>query len=178
MITYDSTLTWILLVSALGPAVAAVWTQPLMDRWPWAVLLAVGLGLAAALRPALRRVQAWVDRLSARATEGEVAPEHAPGRWWVWVALPAWTLAIGLVLDVQLDPSVPREHASQVVRIERGKAAWFHLRDPRGGTFSVRASDPMVRGLGVGDEVTLVVRDGLFGWPWLEAVRRTPTAGR
>ncbi|MFO0575711.1 MAG: hypothetical protein U1A78_17075 [Polyangia bacterium] len=166
-----SVLTYALLLAVAAPLVVAVNVCALLDFYPWFLLLAVGLGLAAAGRGGLRRVQGAVSRRLAARLGVDVA--HAPGGWLVWAAVPAWTVALGVLLNGALDRSAPAEHASVVLRVSGGKSPRVYLRDYRtsGATLSLRRSHALVGALRPGQAVTLEVRRGLFGWPYLTGIR-------
>lgn len=169
-----SVLTYVFMVASVGPLLVAAWMWGTIDWTPWFVLLAVGAALAVVLRQVFAAAALRLHRASAAAVAGEVAPQHAPGGWFVWVAAPLWTIALGLCLNVVLDGSPAEEHPSRVVQVTGGKGPRVYLQDFRGaGTISLHANNPLVRGLGEGQAVTIVAHRGLFGWPWIAAIRRS-----
>ena len=166
-----SVLTYALLLSVALPLGVAINACALLDWYPWFLLLAVGLALMAAGRGLLRRAQGAVSRRIAARMGVDVA--HAPGGWLVWAAVPAWTVALGVLLNGALDRSAPEQHASVVLRVTGGKGPRVYLRDyrTRDGAISLRRSHALVGGLRPGQPVTLGVRRGLFGWPYLTGIR-------
>lgn len=122
-----SALTYVLLLVAVAPLVLAVSLSALLDWYPWFLLLAMGLGLAWAGRRLLGAAQAALSRRLAALVQGEAA--QAPGAWFVWIAVPAWTMGLGVILNVALDCSPPEEHGSVMLRIRHGKSPRVCLRD-------------------------------------------------
>jgi hypothetical protein len=167
-----SILTYVLLLGSVAPLLLAAWMFGTIDWTPWLILLVVGVALAFAGRRVFAALALRLHRASAAAVAGEVAPEHAPGGWFVWAAVPLWTIALGLFLNVQLDSSPAQEHPSRVVQITGGKGPRVHLQDFRGaGTISMHRNNPLVNRVSEGQAVTIVARRGFFGWAWIEAIR-------
>jgi len=166
-----SALTYVLLLVAVAPLALAVSLSALLDWYPWFLLLAMGLGLAWAGRRLLGAAQAALSRRLAALVQGEAA--QAPGAWFVWIAVPAWTMGLGVILNVALDRSPPEDHGSVVLRVSGGKSPRVYLRDYRiaDGAISFRRSRAPISGLRLGQSVTLIIRRGLFGWPFLAALR-------
>lgn len=167
-----SILTYVLMLGSVAPLLLAAWMFGTVDWTPWLILLGVGVALAVAGRRVFAALSLRLHRASAAAVAGEVAPQHAPGGWFVWVAVPLWTIALGLVLNVQLDASPAEEHPSRVVKITGGKGPRVHLQDFRGeGTIALHRNNPLVRGVSEGQAVTIVAHRGFFGWAWIAAIR-------
>jgi hypothetical protein len=170
-----SALTYGFLVVSVGAPLGAAALFTTVDWGPWLLLVAIGLALAGALRGPLGRLQARITRASARLSAAEVAAADAPGGWVVWVAVPGWILALGLALNVLLDPGPATEHAATVIERTGGKAPRVILSDYRGeGTISFHGNRPLVHALRVGEQVTIVARPGRFGWEWIESIRGDP----
>jgi len=162
------------LFASVLPLVIAWQLADTIDWYPYLLGAAVGLALAAALRGLLARWRARLHRRSAAFVAGEVAAEHAPGGFALWLAPPLWCVALGLLANAYLDGAPATEHPSEVLRqVRRSKGADYvvlrDFRSPR-GELSIRAGSPGVPPLAVGEAVTLVVRPGLFGWARLVAV--------
>lgn len=167
-----SILTYVLLLGSLGPLILAAKLWGTVDWYPWALLLAIGVVLAIVGRRVLAALQLRLHRASAAAVAGEVAPGHAPGGWFVWLAVPLWTTALGLCLNVTLDRSPAEEHPSQVVDVGAGKSRTVTLRDYRGaGTIGFHGGNSLVAGLREGQAVTIMAHRGFFGWAWIESIR-------
>jgi hypothetical protein len=167
-----SILTYVLLLGSVAPLLLAAWMFGTIDWTPWLILLAVGILLAFAGRRVFAALSLRLHRVSAAAVAGEVAPQHAPGGWFVWAAVPLWTVALGLFLNVQLDSSPAEEHPSHVVQITGGKGPRVHLQDFRGpGTISMHRNNPLVSRVSEGQAVTIVAHRGFFGWAWIAAIR-------
>jgi hypothetical protein len=166
-----SVLTYGLMLVVGVPLVIAVNACALLDWYPWLLLLALGIGLVWAGRGLLERVQGAISRRLAALAGVDAA--HAPGGWLVWVAVPVWTVSLGVLSNVALDRSPPEEHASVVLRVTGGKGPRVYLRDYRtdGGSFSLRRSHAVVGSLRPGQAVILEIRRGLFGWPFLTGTR-------
>jgi len=168
-----SGLTYALLLAAAAPVIAAANFFDTIDWTPWLLLLAVGVALAWLFRQVLSTLQARLRRRAASLTAGEVPPEHAPGGWFVWVAVPTWTLGLGLALNVLLDASPLEEHASQIVAVSNGKNARVTLRDfrPGGDTLSLRRNSVPIADAEAGRPVTIAAHRGFFGWAWIASIR-------
>lgn len=168
-----SAVTYVLMLAVAAPLIAGVLLFDTIDWSPWFLLLAVGVALAWLLRQVLARLQARVHRVAAAHTADEVAAAHAPGGWFVWAAVPAWTIGLGLCLNVALDGSPPEEHASVVVKLTGGKAARILIRDfrPGGDTISLRRSGSPIAGAHEGQAITVVAHRGALGWPWIATIR-------
>lgn len=167
-----SILTYVLLLGSVAPLLLVAWTFGTIDWTPWSILLGVGIAVAVAGRRAFAALSLRLHRVSAAAVAGEVAAEHAPGGWFVWAAVPLWTIALGLFLNVQLDSSPAEEHPSRVVQITGGKGPRVYLQDFRGpGTISIHRNSTLVRGVSEGQAVTIVAHRGFFGWAWIAAIR-------
>lgn len=166
-----SGLTYVLLVAAAAPLIAGGLLFDTIDWTPWLVLLAVGVALAWLFRQVLGRMQARVR--GAAAAQTGLAPEHAPGGGFVWLAVPAWTIGLGLCLNRVADGSPPEEHASEVVQLTNGKTPRITIRDfrPGGDTISFRRSGSPIAGARVGQAITVVAHRGLFGWAWIATIR-------
>lgn len=166
-------LTFVVLVASVGPVMVAAWSWGTIDWSPWLLLAGLGTGLALVGRRAIAALQLRLHRVSAAAVAGEVAPGHAPGGWFLWGAVPLWTIALGLFLNVKLDTSPGVEHPSRVVQIKSGKNKRVFLQDPRdsGGQISMHGNNPLARELREGQDVTVVVHRGFFGWAWIATIR-------
>ncbi len=164
------------LYTSVLPVIAAWMFVDTLDWYPYLLSAAAGVALAAALRPAVARLRGRLLRRTAAFTAGEVAPEHAPGGFVTWLAPPLWGIALGLFANAYLDPSPPREHPSEVLRQTSPSKGPGHviLRSFRPGEaeLAIHANSRLVMRLSVGDQVTLVVREGLFGWDRLAAIVR------
>jgi hypothetical protein len=153
-----SILTYVLLLGSVAPLLLAAWMFGTIDWTPWLILLAVGILLAFAGRRVFAALSLRLHRVS--------------GGWFVWAAVPLWTVALGLFLNVQLDSSPAEEHPSHVVQITGGKGPRVHLQDFRGpGTISMHRNNPLVSRVSEGQAVTIVAHRGFFGWAWIAAIR-------
>ncbi|MCY1054879.1 hypothetical protein [Nannocystis sp. SCPEA4] len=150
-----------LLVAAATGAVVAAWTYAdTFDARPWYLLLALGAASAAV---------AW-RQLPVR---GERAREVIG---WLLLFSPAWFLAAGLFANAWLDRSPPQRHVSEVLRVatnSRG-AATIVVRDFRSGGELARTDALFARFPQPGQRITIVTREGLFGWTRIEAVEAAP----
>ncbi|MDC0672752.1 hypothetical protein [Nannocystis radixulma] len=150
-----------LLVAAATGAVVAAWTYAdTIDARPWCLLLGLGVPSAAV---------AW--RLLP--VRGERAREIVG---WLVLFSPAWFLAAGLFANAWLDSSPPQRHASEVLRVatnSRG-AATIVVRDFRSGGELARTDALFARFPRPGQRITIVTREGLFGWTRIEAVEAAP----
>lgn len=158
-----------LMASVLPLAIAVVLVDTL-DWYPYFLCAGAGVVLAVSLRSLSGRVQAGTAAFVA----GEVAPRHAPGGFVLWLAPPLWCISLGLFANAMLDPSPARPHASEVLRLHRpnkGASKWI-LRGFRPGEaeLAVREAGHGVARLEVGQAVTIVARDGLFGWTRVESI--------
>ena len=160
-------------VALLGSVLPVVFAALLVDTLDWSpyfLCAALGVVVALALRPLLARVR----RGSAALVAGEVAPEHAPGGFVLWLAPPLWCVALGLFANAWLDPSPPTAHASEVLRrVSKSKGPdRIILRGFRPGEaeLGVSANSPAVRVASVGQPVTITTRVGLFGWTRIESI--------
>lgn len=171
--TRHSQLTYALMMLTAAPLIVAVNFFDTIDWSPWLLLLGLGLALTWLFRQVLARLQARVRRTTAALTAGEVAPEHAPGGLFLWFAVPAWTIGLGLILNVALDGSPPEEHPSTIVQLTNGKGARITFRDfrPGGDTISLLRNKAALADPTPGRPVTLVTHPGFFGWPWLAEIR-------
>lgn len=160
----------IALLGSVLPVVFAVLLVDTLDWYPYCLCGAVGVGVAFALRPLLTRVR----RGAAALVAGEVAPEHAPGGFALWLAPPLWCIALGLFANAWLDGTPPAEHASEVLRREhRSKGPdRLVLRGFRPGEaeVAISASRPGVGAASEGQPVTIVARAGRFGWTRIESI--------
>jgi len=158
------------LIGSVLPVAFAVLLVDTIDWYPYLLCGVVGVVVAVALRPLLARVR----RGSAALVAGEVAPEHAPGGFVLWLAPPLWCMALGLFANAWLDPSPPSTHASEVLRrVRKSKGPdRIVLRGFRPGEaeFDISASSPAVGAATVGQPVTITIRAGLFGWTRIESI--------
>lgn len=154
----QSVLVYVLMMSAIGPTLAAWMFADTLDWSPWILLLVVGAVASVIL---WRRLGQPSDRIQ-----------------YVLMALPLWLLAAGLFANAFLDGSPAERHESEVLR--RAHAAKgpgsIVLRGFRAGSgeLAINANSPLVARIGEGDRVTIVVRRGLFGWPRIAAIERRP----
>lgn len=143
---------YVLMMAAIGPVLIAWQIANTIDWYPWFLLFAIGVVVTLVIRT------------------------RRPNAGWVLLAIPLWVLAGGLLLNTFGDRSVAGRHDSQVLRFESGGKGpgSVVLRDFRagGGELKMNRNGPLAGGLSEGQEVTLVVRAGLFGWARLEAIER------
>lgn len=158
------------LLGSVLPLVFAVLLVDTLDWSPYFLCGAVGIGVAFALRPLLARVR----RGSAALVAGEVAPEHAPGGFVLWLAPPLWCVALGLFANAWLDPSPPATHASEILRRQSKSKGQDRiiLRGFRPGEpeLDISAGSPAVRVATVGQPVTITTRAGRFGWTRITSI--------
>ena len=159
------------IAAAVGPLVAAERLYGSIDWRSWLVPLVLGAVVAVAGAALVTRAKGPTP--PPRTASERLASRRAPTSWLWWGAVPWWTVAVALVLNAELDGSPVREHASTVLRKTEGGRARTYIRDfrPGGGEIALRSHDARVRGLHVGQEVTLVVRSGWFGWTRLVEIR-------
>ena len=140
------------LAFALFPLMFAWHLVDTLDWYPWFILFAVG---------AVAGIYGW-SRSRRLGT--------------VWVGLPFWCVWVGLFANAYLDGAPPDLHESEVLRSSHpGKGPGrYILRDfrPGNGELSLHHNRMKFSWLSDGDQVTLVVGHGLFGWPWLAAIER------
>jgi hypothetical protein len=145
---------YVLMMAAIGPVIAAWQFANTIDWYPWFLLFAVGVVVTLVVR------------------------SRRPNAGWVLLAIPLWVLAGGLFINTFADRSPAERHDSQVLRFESSSKGpgTVVLRDfrPGGGELKMHRNGPLAGGLSEGQEVTLVVRGGLFGWSRLEAIERRP----
>lgn len=165
------------LYAAVLPLIAAWYLVDTLDWYPYFLGAAAGLTLAYLVRGPLAGWRARLRRRAADFTAGE-ASGHVPGGFLRWLAPALWGVSLGLFANAYLDPSPPTLHTSEVLRYEKsGKGPGrIVLRGFRPGEeeLSLSANSRAAMFLSRGDVVTVVLREGLFGWDWLEAVRPPP----
>lgn len=158
------------LFASVVPLAPAVLLADTLDGYPY--LLCAALGVAVAF--GLRGLRVHLHRRSAAFVAGEVAPEHTPGGFLLWLAPPLWCIALGLLTNAFLDPSPPISHPSEVLRrVNTQKGAdRLVLRGFRPGQpeLSLREGLLVRGGLAVGQPVTITVHTGLFGWARISSV--------
>src|SRR5262245_40718240 len=106
----------IALFGSVIPVIVAWHLVDTVDFYPYFLSAAVGLLLTSL---AYRPIQSWRARLlrrSAAFVAGEVAPEHAPGGFAVWLLPTMWSVALALFANAYLDPSPAVEYPSEVLR--------------------------------------------------------------
>jgi hypothetical protein len=159
----DSIRMYLVMMAAVGPAIAAWRLADTIDWAPWLVLLGVGVVVA---------VFVWRTPPMTRA--------RAAGFWFVAVAPPLWVLAAGLFANAFLGGGPAERHPSEVLREARSRkgadALVFRDFRPGGDEIKVSRISPHVAGLAVGDRVVIVARPGLFGWPRVEGIEKVAAA--
>ena len=139
------------LAAAVFPLLLAWQLVDTLDWAPWLVLFAIG------------------------AVAGLVGWSRSRRLGTLWVALPFWCVWLGLFANAYLD-GAPDRHDSEVLRSSHAAKGpgRYVLRDFRrdGGELSLHHNRMKFSSLSDGDQVTLVVGNGLFGWPWLAGIER------
>jgi len=166
----------IAMFTSVLPVLVAWMFVDTLDWYPYFLSAAGGVLLAVALSGAVSKLRGRLLRGSAAFTAGEVAAEHAPGGFVLWLAPPMWGIAAGLFVNAYLDPSPPREYPSEVLRRTSPSKGPGHviLRGYRPGEkeLSIHADSRLilVMQLSGGAEITIIAREGLFGWDRIEAI--------
>jgi hypothetical protein len=162
-----TSLLCLLVAALLIPMIAAASWFKTLDWYPWMVLVVLGF----LLDFPLERPLTWAsERLNALTAD-------CPERWklggFVWLAPPAWCLALGLCANAALDPSPAEDHPSEV--ISKGRKNDISLRDFRdGGQLQISFGLSQAPPLKEGQALTITTHAGLFGWPWIAAITPHP----
>ena len=145
---------YVLMVGAVLPLLAAWQLADTIDWYPWLLLLVLGGVISLVVRT------------------------RRPAAGYVLLALPLWFTAAGLFANAFLGGSPPERHDSQVLKRTRSSKGPERLIlqefRPGGGELSIHGNSRISAGLAVGQQVTLVVRRGLFGWARIEAIEPRP----